>query len=336
MSVEGGTLFLPSLNIQFFSHDKIGMEVAKQLREINKEDAKKNYQELINLPCPAPPSQSRVGLQTLDYFFLHHRLKAKTKRHISFMDALKNSEKLEYIDEKIKKIKGVFPSSLTDQELLQQRYSVFQLYYGTINQFRPSEAKRLYCIFKPKLGILDFSAGWGGRCLAAMACEIPYTGIDANTNLKSSYEKMIEFCKPIAPTKMIYKPSETVDFSKIQYDLVFTSPPYFMLEEYEKMPQYGSKDGFIEKFFRPVVQSAWKHLHTGGYMALNMPKEMYDSVKADLPPLWKRMRLPIMDRHATNAAKGSSIGTHDKNNRSEGIYVWHKQSKRNTTRRVSR
>ncbi len=308
------------------------MEVAKQLREITKEDAIKSYNELENLACPAPPSQSRVGLNMLDYFFLQHRLKAKTKRHISFMDALKNAEKLDYIDEKINKIKGVTPSFLSEKELMRQRYSVFQLYYGTINQFRPSEAKRIYCTLKPKVGILDFSAGWGGRCLAAMACGIPYTGIDANTNLETSYRKMIELCDPAAPTKMIFKPSEKVDFSKIDYDLVFTSPPYFMLEEYEKMPEYGSKDAFIEKFFRPVVQSAWKYLRAGGHMALNMPKEMYDAIKGDLPPLWKRMRLPIMDRHATNAAKGVAIGTSDKGVRTEGIYVWRKRG-RSATRR---
>jgi hypothetical protein len=309
------------------------MEVAKKLRPLTKEDAKKSYEELQALPCPSPPSQKRTGLNTLDYFFLKHRLKAKTKRHISFMNALKNSQTRGYINDKISKIKKREPYSLSADSLLRERYSVFQLYYGTINQFRPSEAKRIYCTLKPTVGILDFSAGWGGRCLAAMACGIPYTGIDANTRLESSYTQMIELCKPVAPTKMIFKPSETVDFSAIDYDLVFTSPPYFMLEEYEKMPAYGSKEAFLEKFFRPVVAAAWKNLRVGGHMALNMPKEMYDAVKGILPPLWKRMRLPIMDRHATNAAQGVALGTKDKGARSEGIYVWRKRGVTQTRKR---
>lgn len=302
------------------------MEVAKTLRDISKEDAKKSYDDLIALPCPSPPSLKRAGLNALDYFFLRHRIKAKTKRHISFMNALKNKNTTRYINEKIGKIKKRSPFFLSKESLMRERYSVFQLYYGTINQFRPSEAKRIYCTLKPTVGILDFSAGWGGRCLGAMACGIPYTGVDANTNLKSSYEKMIEFCQPVAPTRVIFKPSEDVDFSKIDYDLVFTSPPYFMLEEYEKMPAYGSKEAFLEKFFRPVVQSAWRHLRSGGHMALNMPKEMYDAVKGDLPPLWKRMRLPIMDRHPTDAVLGTVIGTKDTGAKSEAIYVWRKRS----------
>jgi hypothetical protein len=300
------------------------MEIAKALRDISKENAKKSYDELIELPCPNPPSQKRVGLNTLDYFFLKHRIKAKTKRHISFVDALKDKNVTQYLNDKVSKIKKKSTFFLGKKELLKQRYSVFQLYYGTINQFRPSEAKRIYCTLKPKIGILDFSAGWGGRCLAAMACGIPYTGIDANTSMETSYKKMIDFCKPVAPTRVIFKPSETVDFSKIDYDLVFTSPPYFMLEDYEKMPAYGSKEAFLEKFFRPVVRSAWKNLRVGGHMALNMPKEMYDAVKGDLPALWKRMRLPIMDRHATEAAVGAEIGA-KKVARSEGIYVWKKR-----------
>ena len=135
---------------------------------------------------------------------------------------------------------------------------------------------------------------------------------------------MIETIEPTADVKMLFKPSEQVDFSKYAYDLVFTSPPYFMMEEYEKMPQYGSKEGFLNIFFRPVVINAWKHLRSPGYMALNMPKEMYDSVKGDLPKLYKRLQLPVATRHPTNAAMRTTIGEHDGKKRSEGIYVWKK------------
>lgn len=299
-------------------------DIANRLRPITKEEANDNYRELCDLDCNSIDKYSRKGLMTLDYFFLKHRIKAKTKRHISFYEALKNKDLMSYIDDKISQIKGKTPWLLSADELLRQRYSVFQLYYGTINQFRPSEAKRIYCELAPKTGILDFSAGWGGRCLGAMAYGIPYIGIDANKNLEPSYTNLIKTCDPDAEVQMIFKPSETVDFSKFDYDLVFTSPPYFMLEAYEKMPEYGSREGFLEKFFRPVVAKAWKNLKPNGHMALNMPKEMYDAIKQDLPKIWKRMKLPISSRHPTNAARGTSIGEHDTAERSEVIYVWKK------------
>ena len=300
------------------------MEIAKRLRAVTKEEAIKSYESLKALDCADIGKNSRVGLPCLDYFLLKHRIKAKTKRHISFYNAMKDKDILSYLNERVAKIKKHPPSSLTADELLKERYSVFQLYYGTINQFRPSEAKRMYCKFQPKHGVLDFSAGWGGRCLGAMAYGVPYIGIDANVNMRPAYEQMIKTVDPNADVKLFFQPSETVDFSKFTYDLVFTSPPYFMLEEYEKMPQYGSEEGFLEKFFRPVVAAAWKNLKSPGHMALNMPKAMYDAVKKDMPPLWKRLQLPVASRHPSNASAGRSIGEKDVGQRSEGIYVWKK------------
>ena len=300
------------------------MEVSKRLRPISKEEAIKSFTDLTNLECSDIGKQSRMGLPCLDYFFLHHRIKAKTKRHISFFNALKDETLMEYINGKVESVKGITISNVTDDELLRKRYDIFQLYYGTINQFRPTEAKRLYCTLKPKHGVLDFSAGWGGRCLGAMAYGIPYVGIDANTAMKKTYETMIKTLNPSAKVTMLFQPSETVDFSAFTYDLVFTSPPYFTLEEYENMPEYGSKEGFLDKFFRPVVRNAWANLHRSGHMALNMPKEMYDAIKDTLPRVWKRIQMPISNRHPTNAVEGRRIGEKDSGGRSETIYVWKK------------
>lgn len=300
------------------------MEVARLLKDTTKKDAVEDFEKLQALDCKKISNFSRAGLNCLDYFFLQHRIKAKTRRHFSFHTALKDKEIMNYLNEKSKKVRQKNFTKLSRKEKLRARYNLFQLYFGSINQFRPAEAKRLYCRLEPKVGILDFSAGWGGRCLAAMAYGAPYIGIDANTNLKKSYEQMINAIKPEINVKMFFQPSETVDFSKYNYDLVFTSPPYFMIEEYEKMPQYGSKEGFLNKFFRPVVSNVWKHLQSPGHMALNMPKEMYDAVKDLLPPLYKRYRLPVMNRHPTNAVKRREIGETEKGARSEGIYVWKK------------
>jgi tRNA1(Val) A37 N6-methylase TrmN6 len=302
------------------------MEVARLLKDTTKKEAVEDFEKLKDLDCSKITNFSRVGLNCLDYFFLHHRIKAKTRRHISFYEATKDKTIMNYINDKSRKVRQKNFSKLTRKEKVRARYNLFQLYYGSINQFRPSEAKRLYCRLEPKVGILDFSAGWGGRCLAAIAYGVPYIGIDANKNMKGSYNQMIKAIGKGADVTMTFQPSETIDFSNYKYDLIFTSPPYFMIEEYEKMPAYGSKEGFLEKFFRPVVTNAWKHLQSPGYMALNMPKEMYDAVKDLLPPLHKRYRLPVMSRHPTNAAKRRQIGETEKGARSEGIYVWKKSS----------
>jgi hypothetical protein len=290
------------------------MDIAKRLRPIDINEVAEDYKKLQDFSCRTQ-TFSRVGLKVLDKFFLHKRLATKTKHHISFLNAMKNQKTWKYVKAKTRKIKQITQKNKADpNRLLRKEYDVFQLYYGTINQFRPAVAKWLYC----KLGatsILDFSAGWGGRCLAAMSLGIPYIGIDSNKTLAPSYKKLINV-DPKADVTMIFKPSETVDFTKYSYDLVFTSPPYFMLEEYARMPEYGSKEGFIEKFFLPVCKKAWASLKQGGHMALNMPEEMFKAIKDAIPVKVQKISMKLQDRHATLSLTGSAS--------SEYIYVWRK------------
>jgi hypothetical protein len=310
------------------------MDIVRDLRNITKKEAINSYKALDDVPCSEQElTMGRAGIKALDYYFFHHRIKAKTKHHLSFYDALKMPDKVALLNRLVEKYKHKNPAILSRSALLKEQYMVFQLYYGTINQFRPIAAKWLYCTLKPKVGIMDFSAGWGGRCLAAMSLGIPYIGVDANTKLRTAYKSIIATYEPKAKVKMYFQPSETFDFSKHRYDLVFTSPPYFTLEEYERMPQYKSKQNFLDKFFIPVVMNAWKYLLPKGNMALNMPAEMYEAVKHILPPLHNTYELPLASRHPVAAAQGKSISENIKP-RSELIYVWHKHGR--ATRKVPR
>jgi len=302
------------------------MDIAKDLRDITKQDAIESYEELKTIAVKGPDF-SRVGLNALDFFFLHHRIKTKTRRHISFYEAMKDRTYIKHLDELIKKYKKLVLKDLDRVHLLRMRYQVFQLYYGTINQFRPVIAKWIYSVFKPRVAILDFSSGWGGRLLAAMSMGIPYIGIDANKKLEASYRNMIKTYDANADVRMMFMPSEQIDFSKFKYDLVFTSPPYFMIEEYEKMPQYESKQNFLNTFFTPVINKVWDHLMLGGNMALNMPEEMFEAIKDMLPKVKKTLVLPLSNRHPINAVKEAKIGTTNKE-RHELVYVWHKQNKK--------
>lgn len=298
--------------------------ISKILRDIDEKKAIASFNKLKETPS-LKLDFSRVGNEATDYFFLHHRIKAKTKKgKKSFYEAINDEsmiERLNLLVERLNKKKKV--NEYDDVSLLKKKLSAFQLYYGPINQFRPMIAKYVYTMLKPKIGILDFSSGWGGRLLSAMAMDIPYIGIEANTNLEHSYKKMIETFNPNADIQMLFKPSEQVDFSKFKYDLIFTSPPYFTIEIYENMPQYESKEHFLNTFFIPVVMSSWKHLILGGFMALNIPKQMYDAIKSHLPNITTTFILPLSNRHPKDSALGNTLGKEDKQ-RNELIYVWNK------------
>lgn len=305
------------------------IRTAKALRSITRQEAIESYQELqgASTATNKEPGRSRIGLKALDYTMLPFRLETKTQHKFSFLNALRDPVRSEKLRELVVRYKKKPLREFTPDGLLKAQYSVFQLYYGTINQFRPMVAKWVYEHYRPKVGILDFSAGWGGRMLAAMSLGIPYTGVDANTRLEKPYKAMIDLFYAGAGPKptMIFRPSETVDFGRFDYDLIFTSPPYFMIEAYEEMPAYASKADFLDRFFRPVVRSAWKGLRRGGHMVLNMPAEMYDALKdvAWLPKIAEKVEMPLGNRHQRNAKKGVRLGS-EHTASSEWMYVWRK------------
>lgn len=307
------------------------MEIAAAIRDTSRAEALADYENLKAAPAPDEPDRKHTGLKTLDYFFLHHRIKTKTRRHISFYEALQQPAIKRQLTQLLPTYQPKDPSTMTPTEKLKALYRVFQLYYGTVNQFRPTVAKWVYGLLRPRTRILDISAGWGGRLLAAMSMGIPYYGIDANKRLEVSYRRMVEMCEPDATPVQVqlqFKPAEEVDFGRLPpYDLIFTSPPYFMIEEYQGMPQYGSKQAFLEQFFIPVTMRAWEHLQPGGNMALNMPEEMYEAIAPHLPRIKRRLELPLSNRHPTNTVKQQARGTEDVS-RHEWIYVWHKQRPR--------
>lgn len=245
------------------------------------------------------PTLSREGLKYLDSIFFECRSKTITKGH-SWYEAQRDPKMMEKLIEISTRLKN-------------SPYQSFQLWYGSVNQFRPAIAKWIYTKYKPT-SILDFSAGWGGRCLAALEMGIQYTGIDSNVQLRECYDRLLTE-KGSALDTIYFQPAESFAYSTIDYDMIFTSPPYFMIERYECMPEYRTKKEFIDIFFRPVISEAWKYLKSNGYMCLNMPHDMYEAIMDMLPPC-EELDMPICNRFAKT----------DKNKRREVIYIWHKRS----------
>jgi hypothetical protein len=290
--------------------------LASELRDISKEDAIDDYEKLRDTPCNKINQNSLVGNKAMDYFFFANRLRTKGIRGISFPEWLKTDEyKKPYYQRLIKK------SMESGNSLIKAKYAAFRLYSGsgTISAFKPIIARSLYCRYDPTT-ILDFSAGWGGRCLAAMSLDKNYIGFDTNKTLRPAYAGM----KKLYPTKgdirIEFRDSSKVDYSKYDYDMVFTSPPYFKktkpTEKYEQMPEYSDRDDFNERFLFPVVRNTYKNLKSGGVYCLNIPMDMYEDVKTVLGAT--REKIPLVLRPRGKTAK--NFGGDYK----EFIYVWRK------------
>jgi site-specific DNA-adenine methylase len=238
-------------------------KIASKYMDITEDQACRDFCKFMETTKFSPMSQ--IGLKFLNYFFFPYRLDTITKKKINFYDFLKRPDLVNkpYI-----------------QSLLAKRndiYSVFRLYFGTVSSFKPHIAYELYEKYQPQR-VLDFSAGWGGRMLGAIKYGCDYIGFDTNKDLKRPYQELIKAIRPETEAKIYFRDSAKVDYSKYDYDMVFTSPPYYKIEQYEFMPQYSSYEDWVERFLRPVISNSYQHLKSGGTYALNVPQDIYKDV----------------------------------------------------------
>jgi hypothetical protein len=122
--------------------------------------------------------------------------------------------------------------------------------------------------------VLDFSAGWGDRLIAALAEGIEYTGVDPNSDLFEGYKAIEAFFgtpKGSEPV-MICSPIQTADLGARKYDMVFTSPPYFDLEEYAGAGRVReeTEEQWMTDFLWPAIDKSLAHLKEGGHLVLNI------------------------------------------------------------------
>ena len=211
-----------------------------------------------------------------------------------------------------------------DKNIYSKWYQVFNLYWGAISLFKPVLALEVYNKFKPQC-VLDPCMGWGGRLVGACALDIPeYIGIDLNKNLKKPYDDMEHKLHELGTKTKIdlrFQDALTVDYSKLKYDMVFTSPPYYNIEIYNGT-QERSKDEWDEKFYRPLFEKTYKCLQKGGHFILNVPEEVYERVCI---PMFGKPNILIPLKIQSRGKSSNRAGKEYKINYKEFMYCWIKR-----------
>ena len=167
-------------------------------------------------------------------------------------------------------------------------FEAFRINTGSIVMFKAITAKYIYSKYKAKK-VLDPTAGWGGRMLGAWSLGIDYTGIDTNKEMEPAYNEMMAFLNDFnlidnplfeskSPSKlnMIWDSALNVDYSKMDYDFVLTSPPYINLELYRSMQPWENDRAFYEDFFIPLFNKVRFNIKKGGKVCFNISPKMYD------------------------------------------------------------
>ena len=294
--------YIPSM------HEK--ESIARRLNSTTETDIITEYNKLENMTCKQIRAQSvetRLGNNIVDFFTLSERLHTKGKQQIDFYTFWKNKhyfENLPYVKKKLK----YYNKERNIDEIRKFRY-IFTLYFSSIAILRPLMAMELYCKVHAKR-VLDFTMGWGGRLVAAHVLKLEsYIGIDINADLKPGYQKMVSFLQEretnerITEIELIFKDALQVDYSVLDYDTVFTSPPYYNYEIYRNINDY-KRDMYTlhQQFYIPIIEKTWKYLKPSGHYCLNVPHDIY--TKVCIPILGKcTSKLILKKKQRTKNAK---------------------------------
>jgi len=124
---------------------------------------------------------------------------------------------------------------------------------------------------------------------------------------------MVDVLKPMTTTKieLHFKSALEVDYSKMDYDFVLTSPPYYNLETYNKS-SVMKKEEWTNNFYIPLFSKTFENLKQGGRYCLNVPLEIYEDICVPtLGPCTEKIPLGKRQRNKKDAY-------------SEYIYIWRK------------
>jgi len=158
----------------------------------------------------------------------------------------------------------------------------YLLEHGRISGFRPAVAKLIYDRYCPREGgaVMDPCGGWGGRMLGAYCSDrvARYDCYDASratcAGLKKVSDALDGQCGK-KPCSVIHGAFENSRCAEGEYDVVFTSPPYFSKEHYsddteQSSVRYPSYEQWRDGFLRGFMEKSFRCLKNGGVLVVNI------------------------------------------------------------------
>jgi len=144
-----------------------------------------------------------------------------------------------------------------DDDMITQGMRSSALAYS-VSHFKPLIAKYIYSKYSASK-VIDYSAGWGARALAALSLGVEYYGIDPLTSAKVN-----EIIKYFGGTgKVIDGCSESIDYNAFpSVDISFSSPPFFDLEIYanddKQSSHYSNYSEWLDKYWNETVKKCYE------------------------------------------------------------------------------
>ena len=248
-------------------------------RFINKKVSRINYNKYKgDYLCFVAQEEDYDNIDILtDQFTDEQRMLARNKKStMSPIDLWKSKEELSKLLSKM----------IDDKEEITSyniREYIYKLKYEC-NSFKLTLASSIYWLFNAKK-ILDISAGWGDRLLAAIAHYADrYVGVDPNTDLIKGHTDIIKTLTLQRDTSGLKNKYEVIPstfesseliLEREEFDLIFTSPPYFDLEIYtqkegQSINSFPNFQAWLINFLFVSLKKAWNSLTIGGNMVIHI------------------------------------------------------------------
>lgn len=206
--------------------------------------------------------------------------------------------------------------------------------------FKTMNAKALYQHFCTKGDtVLDFSAGFGGRMLAAMSLDLMYVGFEPCKDTYNNLERLGNHISTVNDSRfLIYRKGSEVDLPESwnnSIDFAFSSPPYFNLEVYSDEEsqcynKFKSIDLWMDGYVEPTIRNIFNTLKSGKYYAVNISDFKIGGKKIEFVNEWikisesigfiyeKQIFMKIQARRGVGHQEGN------KKSKQEGIFIFRK------------
>ena len=211
------------------------------------------------------------------------------------------------------------------------------------SQFPPAVAKELYNLFDAK-HVFDFSMGWGDRLAGFYASNAEtYYGTDPNVAVYKNYEKQDKLYGTNKKTVIKNSPAEDLDLSDSEFDMIFTSPPYFNAEQYstdetQSYKRYGDDiEHWLKAFLFATIDKCWNSLVDGGTLIINISdifangkvKKICDPMNTYISKLPNAHYTGCTGLRLSKRPNSKTSSPEARNKQSvEPIWIWKKNDKR--------
>jgi 16S rRNA G966 N2-methylase RsmD len=289
-------------------------QIVKELKDVTFPEVLKDWLEIVSKTPEVIENlngRSRLGCNLIDYYFFEQRIETIGNKGINFfqfVDDIENYKKKKYIQTLLTYCEN---HNRYKDSVIKKYYYCYGLCFGRINAFKITNALQIYNRYHPSIAVVDPFCGFGGRLVGAMIKNINYIGIDLNKDLEQGYLSLIKDFREKTTSKidLLFQDSNSIDYSKYKYDMVFTSPPYENIEIYKHMERKSIEEW--NKFYKEIFQKLWDSLEPNGTYIININEKIYIKI---LEPLFGPSMESIL-------LKKSS-----KNDYKEYIYIWKKTS----------